>query len=222
MKKPSKRVIVGIAAAAGVTLLGCCVIFGLLSPVTDRDSATMTEISPTVVLATEIPKTTSISVPTAAVVPTDTPILPTPIETPVATDTPVPPTLVPTAAPANTDTPEPTPLPTATPEPTPPPSPAGAQVIILTVDKGSEFVDIQNVGGQAQDLAGWHLLSEKGNQDCPLGGVIQPGDVLRIWAKASDAGQGGFNCGFGSNIWNNSESDPAVLYDATGREVDRK
>jgi hypothetical protein len=83
-------------------------------------------------------------------------------------------------------------------------------------------VDIQNVGGQAQDLAGWHLLSEKGSQDCPLGGVIQPGEVLRIWAKASDAGQGGFNCGFGSNIWNNSESDPAVLYDATGREVDRK
>jgi len=26
--------------------------------------------------------------------------------------------------------------------------------------------------------------------------------------------RGGYNCGFGSNIWNNSESDPAVLYDS--------
>jgi len=45
--------------------------------------------------------------------------------------------------------------------------------------------------------------------------------VLRIWAMAEDAGQGGYNCGFGTNIWNNSKSDPAVRYDAVGHEVDR-
>jgi hypothetical protein len=92
-------------------------------------------------------------------------------------------------------------------------------VVIVTVNKQAEYVDIRNDGGAAQDLAGWHLLSERGSQDCPLGGVIQPGETLRIWAMA---GEGGFSCRFDTNIWNNSESDPAVLYDATGREVDRK
>ncbi|HSJ59452.1 MAG TPA: thermonuclease family protein [Anaerolineae bacterium] len=105
---------------------------------------------------------------------------------------------------------------------TPTPAPAGANILIVTVDKRAEFVDIQNVGSTAQDLAGWVLLSEKGNQVCPLSGTIAPGATLRIWAMAQDSGQGGYNCGFDENIWNNSESDPAVLYDAQGREVARK
>lgn len=93
---------------------------------------------------------------------------------------------------------------------------------ILAVDKRAEFVDIQNTGSQAQDLTGWVLVSEKGNQRCSLGGVIEPGATLRIWAMAKDAGQGGYNCGFGENIWNNSENDPAVLYDGNGAEVVRE
>jgi hypothetical protein len=95
-------------------------------------------------------------------------------------------------------------------------------VVIVAVDKRAEYVDIQNIGGAPQDLTGWLLVSEKGDQKCPLGGVIQAGETLRIWAMAEDADKGGFNCGFDTNIWNNSESDPAVLYDAAGREVDRK
>lgn len=38
---------------------------------------------------------------------------------------------------------------------------------------------------------------------------------------AEDADEGGYNCGFGTNIWNNSKSDPAALYDAAGQLVDR-
>ena len=72
------------------------------------------------------------------------------------------------------------------------------------------------------DLSGWRLVSEKGNQACGLGGQIGPGATLRIWAMAEDAGQGGFNCQFGSNIWNNSDPDPAVLYDPSGAEVSRR
>jgi hypothetical protein len=71
-------------------------------------------------------------------------------------------------------------------------------------------------------LAGWTIVSEKGNQRCSLAGVIEPRATLRIWAMAKDAGQGGYNCGFGENSWNNNESDPAVLYDAEGIEVARK
>jgi micrococcal nuclease len=117
--------------------------------------------------------------------------------------------------------PEPAPLPTDTPAP-PAPPPGEAQVVIIAVDKRAEYVDIQNIGGAPQDLAGWLLVSEKGDQRCPLGGVIQPGEILRIWAMAEDADQGGYNCGHDGPIWNNSESDPAVLYDATGQEVGRK
>lgn len=91
----------------------------------------------------------------------------------------------------------------------------------MNVDKRAEYVDIRNDGGTAQDLSGWVLVSERGNQACSLGGIIGPGETLRIWALAEDAGQGGYNCGFGSPIWNNSKSDPAVLYNAAGQEVSR-
>lgn len=129
-----------------------------------------------------------------------------------------PPTAVPpTAAPA-TEVP-PTPAP---PTPVPPTAaPAGAKVVITAVDKREEFVDIKNTGDAPQNLAGWVLISEKGGQACGLGGVLEPGQTLRIWAMAEDAGMGGYNCGFGTNIWNNSEPDPAALYDAAGNLVSR-
>lgn len=103
---------------------------------------------------------------------------------------------------------------------TPTPEPSAAQVIILAVDKREEWVDIQNVGNSDVDLAGWDLVSERGNQDCPLSGVIKAGETIRIWAMAAQGD--GFSCGYSSNIWNNSESDPAVLYNAQGVEVGRK
>lgn len=83
-------------------------------------------------------------------------------------------------------------------------------------------MDIQNTGGNDVDLGGWMLRSEKGSQDCYLGGVIAAGQSLRIYALASDSGLGGFNCGFGGPIWNNSEPDPAVLFNADGVEVSRR
>lgn len=89
------------------------------------------------------------------------------------------------------------------------------------MNKQDEFVDIQNVGGSDQDINGWVLVSEKGDQRCTLGGILPAGASLRIWAMAEDAGMGGYNCGFGSNIWNNSEPDPAALYDNAGNLVAR-
>ena len=83
-------------------------------------------------------------------------------------------------------------------------------------------MDIQNQGSADVDLGGWLLRSEKGDQDCWIGGVLSPGQVLRIWARTEDQEQGGFNCGFGVNIWNNSDRDPAVLFDASGAEVSRR
>ena len=120
------------------------------------------------------------------------------------------------------------PAPTATSPPAATATPAAtgttapAKVVIATVNKKLEYVDIQNVGGIAQSLNGWVLRSEKGSQDCPLGGVLEPGAALRIYAESKDADKGGYNCGFGGPIWNNSDPDPAALLNADGQEVDRK
>ena len=119
------------------------------------------------------------------------------------------------------NTPIPTTIPTARATATPQPTtaPSAASVVIIKVDKRAEYVDIKNNGGIAQNLAGWVLVSEKGNQRCTLGGILEPGQTLRIYAMT---GEGGYNCGFSTNIWNNDEPDPAVLLDARGVEVSRK
>ena len=100
------------------------------------------------------------------------------------------------------------------------PEPSAPKVIIIAMNKREEWVDIQNVGNSDVDLSGWNLVSEKGNQDCPLSGIIKAGETLRIWAMAAQGP--GYSCGYNTNIWNNSEPDPAVLYNEQGIEVSRK
>jgi hypothetical protein len=117
--------------------------------------------------------------------------------------------------------PAPTAAPVVSPSESTPITGAG-NVAIVSLDKRAEYADLRNSGATPVDLTGWRLLSERGDQNCALGGVIGPGETLRVWAMASDAGQGGFNCGFGSNIWNNSERDPAVLFDAGGVVISQR
>jgi endonuclease YncB( thermonuclease family) len=100
------------------------------------------------------------------------------------------------------------------------PESSAPQVIVLAVNKREEWVDIKNVGESDVDLAGWNLVSERGHQECPLSGKLGVGEILRIWAGTTQGA--GFSCGYASPIWNNSESDPAVLYNAQGVEVSRK
>ena len=94
-----------------------------------------------------------------------------------------------------------------------------ALIRINIVDKEAEYVDLENIGNQPQDLTGWSLVSEKGNQACSLNGVITSGEILRVWANNPNGE--GYNCNFGAAIWNNSELDPAVLYNNQGQEVAR-
>jgi len=238
--KSAKRFII-------VILLPLCLAIGLCSTLTGNDetsnepsldqqrlvtipvvtdsagvaTSVATTVATSTVRRTRTPRPTA----TSTLRPTATPAPPTDTAVPPATATPAPPTDTPvppaTPSPAPpTDTPVPLPTATSAP-PTATPAPIGAIVRIVAVDKGTEYVDIRNDGDQSQDLGGWMLRSERGNQDCWLGGLLAPGQTLRIWALAKDAGQGGYNCGFGSNIWNNSESDPAVLFNAAGQEVSR-
>jgi hypothetical protein len=146
--------------------------------------------------------------PTSTGFPTLTP-LPTLTET--STPTPTQTQILPTA------TGTPLPLPTVT---NPPPATAttGGSVLIVAVDKPLEYVDIQNLSNAPVDLQGWRLVSETGNQSCALRGVLQPNEVLRVWARR---GTPGLSCRFPINIWNDNQSDPAVLYNAQGQEVSR-
>lgn len=95
----------------------------------------------------------------------------------------------------------------------------GETLVITTVNKDAEFVDVKNESNAAIDLYGWRLVSEKGSQTCSLSGTIQPSETLRIYAQA---GENGFNCNFSKKIWNNSEPDPAVLYNPEGIEISRQ
>jgi lamin tail-like protein len=128
-----------------------------------------------------------------------------------------------TALPTETQTPIqilPTATGTALPTVTSPPATAtsGGTVMIVTVNKPTEYVDIQNFSNAPVDLSGWKLVSETGNQSCSLSGVLQPNEPLRIWARTGDPG---LSCGFSFNIWNDNQADAAVLYNAQGEEVDR-
>ena len=144
--------------------------------------------------------------PTSTGLPTLTP-LPTLTETPTPTPTQTLPTVTGT----------PLPLPTVT---SPPPATAttGGSVVIVSVNKPMEYVDIQNMSNAPVDLQGWRLVSETGNQSCALRGVVQPSEALRVWARR---GSPGLSCRFPINIWNDNQADPAVLYNAQGQEVSR-
>lgn len=100
-----------------------------------------------------------------------------------------------------------------------PPMTDGIEIVRL--DDRAELVEIANRGTVIQSLDGWTLVSERGNQRCPLGGTLEPGQTLAIWARAVDRGRGGYNCDFDENIWSGSAPDPAVLLDDSGREIDR-
>jgi hypothetical protein len=153
--------------------------------------------------------------------PTFTPFPTLPFATPLPTLTPLPTetaTQTPPSSPTATTTS--IPLPTVTATRLPPTATATSipSVTILNVDKTAEFVEIQNQTDADVNLRGWRLVSETGNQSCELRGTLEPNEILRIWARR---GQPGFDCRLGSDIWNDTAADPAVLYDSQGQEVSR-
>jgi len=209
----------------------------------EQATATPTKTPIPPVTATQVPLTETpepISQP-ASMAPTEAPSLHIDTATPVAviaepTATAIPiantpaPIPLPTDPPiviVSTDTPTAAEIPTSLPEETTVPDAerglaapidTGSTIQIIDVNKRDEYVDIQNQGSASIDLSGWRLVSEKGNQECALGGTIQATETLRVWSQSGD---GGYSCQFGTTIWNNSDSDPAVLYDPSGNEVSR-
>jgi hypothetical protein len=145
-----------------------------------------------------------------------------PAPAPTATPQPTPLLIVPPGAtaptPTITPTPSPTPTPLGNPTPTPTPIPPTPLVRLIALDRGNEWVILYNDGTGTQNLAGWVLVSETGDQRCPLSGTLAPRESLRVWAQV---GPDGLSCGFAEPIWENAGPDAAILLDAYGDEVSR-
>lgn len=92
---------------------------------------------------------------------------------------------------------------------------------IQELDKKAEYIVIQNTGATELDMSGWVIVSVKGNQrftfpefELNAGGTVKVGDS----DKNPDVN---FHWLDGRGTWNNSESDPAELYNKAGELVDR-
>jgi beta-lactamase superfamily II metal-dependent hydrolase len=90
-------------------------------------------------------------------------------------------------------------------------------VKIISVNKVSEIVTIRNEGAADVDMTGWVLVSVKGNQRYTF-----PSYTLKAGKSVTVASGGASGDLFwtSANIWNNSESDPAELYDSQGILID--
>ncbi len=91
-----------------------------------------------------------------------------------------------------------------------------AQVKIILLDKFGEIVVIRNDSGDDVDLTGWTLLSVTGDQEFIFPEyILEAGGRVTITSGVKD---GDLEWGR-KNIWNNSTSDPAVLFDADKNQV---
>ncbi len=96
---------------------------------------------------------------------------------------------------------------------------ANSKVIISDLNKSAEVITIKNNSTTSVNLTNWKIVSVKGNQSFTfptftlnVGHTVKVGDT----AKNPDVT---FHWLDGKGTWNNSESDPAELYDNNGALV---
>ena len=174
------------------------------------------------------PEPTPASIPSPAPTPT---AIPSPTSAPTAIPSPTPtPTAIPSSTPTPTAIPSPEPTPTAIPSPTETASPIGApdvRIASIFFDgevprfEPDEYVEIVNLGGTAQQLAGWRLvdISDEGPEFTFPSRLLEPGAAVRVYTNEVHPESGGFSFGRGTAIWNNCDPDTAGLYDQSGELV---
>lgn len=99
---------------------------------------------------------------------------------------------------------------------------AAQSLAIETLDKKSELIVLRNVSGKAIDLSGWWIQSERGNElfFFPKGSKLQPNKRISI---ASGKNPPSADLIWEEkNVWHDSKSDSAIVYDAMGNEVARR
>ena len=94
------------------------------------------------------------------------------------------------------------------------------QVVIAKLDKKAEYIILQNNGSVAVDLTGWRILSVRGEQSFTFSSfTLESGATVKVGDSAKN--QVDFHWLDGRGTWNNSDSDPAELYNVAGERVDR-
>jgi len=90
--------------------------------------------------------------------------------------------------------------------------------------ESDEYVEITNLGDQAQDLAGWVLMDiSEGYPSFTFPSyILAAGESIRVYTNEYHHEWGGFSFEYGRAVWSNSEPDVAVLYNKDGKEVSRK
>ena len=91
-------------------------------------------------------------------------------------------------------------------------------VKIINLDKKDELIVIKNVSSSDVNLTGWRIVSVKGNQQFTFPSFVLQANSSVTVASGDKAGDLKWGKG---NIWNNSKSDPAELYNSNGQLVDR-
>lgn len=241
-RKQLRSFLLTLVAAIAVVAIGAgcafLIIFATREPeerrgtlkVTPTSSATR-QPTPVAFIATHTPGPMDVPPTAQGEEPTQTPASSAPpTASPTATPSPTG-EVSPTDTPRPTESPSPTstspasPLETPTVEPTSTfpssvlPTPEDDSVQIDLVDKISEYVYIFNNSEEAQDLEGWVLISDRGDETCPLSGILESGEGILIWAMAEDEQEEGYNCGLETEMWDDDQEDTALLYDAEGQLV---
>jgi endonuclease/exonuclease/phosphatase family metal-dependent hydrolase len=163
--------------------------------------------------------TVAATTPTRVASPVATPRSPTPTRTSAPATATRTPTL-----PRPSDTPVATRTPTAS-GGTPPAWPLDITTIFYDgagSNEPDEYVAFTNVTATTVDLAGWQLISVRGDQHYSFtsGSKIAAGETCRVYTNETHDEWCGFSYGSGTAIWRN-DGDKAELRDGAGNLVDR-
>lgn len=84
-----------------------------------------------------------------------------------------------------------------------------------------EYVAIKNTSAAAISLAGWRLtdMSDNTRSFTFQGGLVQPGQEVRVYTNEVHPEWGGYSFSRGTAIWNNCRPDIAGLFNPGGTLV---
>ena len=87
-------------------------------------------------------------------------------------------------------------------------------------DLSANAIVLKNTGSTKVNLSGWKVLSVKGSQIFTFPDyVLSPNTTVKVGDSSKNTVD--LHWMEGKGVWNNSESDPAEIYDNTGKLVDR-
>ena len=101
--------------------------------------------------------------------------------------------------------------------------PADVQIVYIEYnpsgdDLAGEYVEIANLGGEAQELSGWTLTDTGGHLFTFPAFTLAAGATVRVWSKAGEASESDLYWGSRRPLWNN-KGETATLKDAQGNIV---